>query len=159
MTLTPLAAAWFSIAAPEPESRLVRRMILAPLVMACSACCCWVDLSPWAFWISTGTPAALNACSSSGRSAVSHRTELLVSGSSTATLPALGALFAAPVDAAVDDELSSFEPHAATPNAVALSAAATASARGTFDRDFMCISSWWMCAEHLQAAHKSQDLG
>src|SRR4051795_2632600 len=120
MTLTPLAAAWVSIAAPEPESRLVNRMILAPLVMACSACCCWVDLSPWAFWISTGTPAALNDCSSSGRSAVSQRTELWVSGSSTATLPALAALD--PLDAVLDfdDELS--DPHAATPNAATASA-------------------------------------
>src|SRR3954468_20257545 len=95
MTLTPLALAWVSIAAPDPESRLVSRMIFAPLVMACSACYCWVDLSPWAFWISTGTPADLKACSSSGRSAVSQRTELLVSGSSTATLPTLALLDAA----------------------------------------------------------------
>src|SRR3954453_8693621 len=117
MTLTPLAAAWVSIAAPEPESRLVSRMIFAPLVMACSACCCWVDLSPWAFWISTGTPADLKACSRSGRSAVSHRTELLVSGSRTATLPTLLLLeldAAAPVD--VLELSSSDEPHAATPN-------------------------------------------
>src|SRR3954447_13513721 len=124
MTLTPRALACVSIAAPEPESRLVSRMILAPLVIACSACCCWVDLSPWAFWISTGTPAALNAASSSGRSAVSQRTELLVSGSRTATLPALAPLDAAL--AAVDDPvlllLSSDDPHAATPNVKALRA-------------------------------------
>src|SRR3954462_773679 len=130
MTLTPLAAAWFSIAAPEPESRLVRRMILAPLVMACSACCCWVDLSPWAFWISTGTPADLNACSSSGRSAVSQRTELLVSGSRTATLPTLPLLEADLVDEVPERlELTSDEPHAATPNVRALRAAATAATR------------------------------
>src|SRR3954463_11008589 len=119
MTLTPRALARFSIAAPEPESRFVSRMILAPLVIACSACCCWVDLSPWAFWISTGTPACLNAACSRGRSAVSQRTELLVSGSRTATFPALAA--AGADDFAVDDdELLSSEPQAATPNAVRL---------------------------------------
>src|SRR4051812_22932357 len=129
MTLTPLAAACVSMAAPEPESRLVNRRILAPLVMACSACCCWVDLSPWAFWISTGTPADLNACSSSGRSAVSQRTELLVSGRSTATLPTLALLDAAlPVDDPVL-LLSSDEPHAAAPNVRALRVAATAATR------------------------------
>src|SRR6187551_1065407 len=77
-----------SIAAPEPESRLTSRITFAPLVIACTACCCWVDLSPWAFWMVAGTPAALNACCRSGRSAVSQRTEDFVSGSSTATLSA-----------------------------------------------------------------------
>ncbi len=85
MTLTPRAAAWASIAAPEPESRFVSSRILAPLVMACSAWDCCVVASPWAFWMSNGTPAALNAADSSGRSAVSQRTELSVSGSRTAT--------------------------------------------------------------------------
>src|SRR3954462_5746612 len=89
MTLTPLACAAVSIAAPEPESRFVSRMIFAPLVIACSACCCWVDLSPCAFWIVTGTPADLNACWSNGRSAVSQRTDDFVSGRSTATLSAV----------------------------------------------------------------------
>src|SRR3954464_15659075 len=88
MTFTPWDLAWDSIAAPEPESRLTSRMTLAPLVIACSACCCWVDLSPWAFWIVTGTPAALNADVRSGRSAVSQRTDDFVSGSRTATLSA-----------------------------------------------------------------------
>src|SRR4051812_35773982 len=88
MTLTPWDFALASIAAPEPESRLTSRITFAPLVIACSACCCWVDLSPCAFWMVAGTPAALNACCRSGRSAVSHRTEDFVSGSSTATLSA-----------------------------------------------------------------------
>src|SRR3954447_15640479 len=88
MTFTPWDLAFASIAAPEPESRLTSSRTLAPLVMACSACCCWVDLSPWAFWISTGTPAALNAWVRSGRSAVSQRTEDFVSGRRTATLSA-----------------------------------------------------------------------
>src|SRR6185503_777298 len=92
MTFTPWDFALASIAAPEPESRLTSSRTLAPFVMACSACCCWVDLSPWAFWISTGTPAALKACVRSGRSAVSQRTDDLVSGSSTATLSALALL-------------------------------------------------------------------
>src|SRR3977135_4321530 len=89
MTLTPREAALASIAAPEPESRLTSSRTLAPLVIACSACCCWVDLSPSAFWIVTGTPALPNAALSSGRSAVSQRTDDLESGSSTATLSAL----------------------------------------------------------------------
>src|SRR3954454_17273701 len=88
MTLTPWDFALASIAAPDPESRLTSRITFAPLVIACSACCCCVDLSPWAFWIVTGTPADLNACWSNGRSAVSQRTDDFVSGSSTATLSA-----------------------------------------------------------------------
>ena len=51
MTLTPWDLALASIAAPEPESRLTSSSTFAPFVIACSACCCWVDLSPWAFSI------------------------------------------------------------------------------------------------------------
>src|SRR5690349_21883905 len=87
MTLTLCDAALASMAAPEPESRLTSSSTFAPLVMACSACCCCVDLSPCAFWIWTGTPACWNAFCSSGRSTWSQRTEDCVSGSSTATLP------------------------------------------------------------------------
>src|SRR3954468_14620751 len=124
MTLTPLAAAAFSIAAPEPESRLTSRMIFAPLVIACSACCCCVDLSPCAFWISTGTPALSNACFRSGRSAVSQRTELWVSGSRTATfwLVFFGALLPPPPE--VDDDESLLDPHAVSTRAVIASTAA-----------------------------------
>src|SRR3712207_8606780 len=89
MTLTPCDLALAAIAAPDPESRLVSRITFAPLVIACSACCCWVDLSPSAFWISTGTPALSNACLRNGRSTVSQRTDDFESGSSTATLSAL----------------------------------------------------------------------
>src|SRR3954462_15819439 len=88
MTFTPCDLAFASMAAPEPESRFTSSSTLAPFVIACSACCCWVDLSPWAFWIVTGTPAWSNAALSSGRSAVSQRTDDFVSGSRTATLPA-----------------------------------------------------------------------
>src|SRR5919106_1943829 len=88
MTLTSCDLALAAIAAPEPESRLTSSSTFAPLVMACSACCCWVALSPSAFWISTSTPAASNACCRNGRSTVSQRTDDLESGSSTATLPA-----------------------------------------------------------------------
>src|SRR5215208_460087 len=87
MTLTPWLAACASIAAPEPESRLTSRRTFAPLVIACSACCCWVDLSPSAFWISASTPASSNAFFRNGRSTVSQRTEDFESGSRTATLP------------------------------------------------------------------------
>jgi hypothetical protein len=40
MTFTPWDAAFASIAAPEPESRFVSNRTFAPLVIACSACCC-----------------------------------------------------------------------------------------------------------------------
>src|ERR687898_2198113 len=88
MTATSCDLALAAIAAPEPESRLTSRSTLAPLVIACSACCCWVDLSPSAFWIVASTPAALKASARNGRSTVSQRTDDLESGSSTATLPA-----------------------------------------------------------------------
>src|SRR3954447_4007635 len=87
MTLTPWDLALAPIAAPEPESRLTSRSTLAPLVIACSACCCCVDLSPSAFSIVDSTPAASKACLSSGRSSVSQRTDDFESGSRTATLP------------------------------------------------------------------------
>src|SRR5215207_3077025 len=87
MTLTSCDLALAAIAAPEPESRFTSRSTFAPLVIACSACCCWVDLSPSAFWMVASTPAALKASARNGRSTVSQRTDDLESGSSTATLP------------------------------------------------------------------------
>src|SRR5215213_5810124 len=87
MTLTPCDFAFAAIAAPDPESKLTSMITFAPLVIACSACCCCVDLSPSAFWIVASTPAALNACPRNGRSTVSQRTDDFESGSSTATLP------------------------------------------------------------------------
>src|SRR3954452_10322617 len=87
MTLTPCDLAFAAIAAPEPESRFTSSSTFAPFVIACSACCCCVDLSPSAFWIVDFTPAASNAFLRNGRSTVSHRTDDLESGSSTATLP------------------------------------------------------------------------
>src|SRR3954469_8181847 len=89
MTLTPRDFALAAIAAPEPESRFTSRMTFAPLVMACSACCCCVDLSPSAFWMVASTPASANAFFRNGRSTVSQRTDDFESGSSTATLPGL----------------------------------------------------------------------
>src|SRR3954451_25188756 len=89
MTFTPWLLALAAIAAPEPESRLTSSRTLAPFVIACSACCCWVALSPSAFWISLPMPASSNAFLRNGRSTVSQRTDDLESGSRTATLPAL----------------------------------------------------------------------
>src|SRR3954465_7718347 len=88
MTLTPCDLASAAFAAPEPESRLTSRSTLAPFVIACSACCCCVDLSPSAFSIVDSTPAEPKAWWGSGRPTVSQRTDDLESGSSTATLPA-----------------------------------------------------------------------
>src|ERR671937_3324648 len=102
------------MAAPEPESRFTSRSTFAPFVISCSACCCCVDLSPCALSIVTGTPAALNAACSSGRSNDSQRTDDCVSGSSTPTFSALLPLLEPPL---VDELLSLFEPHAAAPNA------------------------------------------
>ena len=76
MTLTSWDLALAAIAAPEPESRFTSRSTFAPLVIACSACCCWVDLSPSAFWISDSTPAACRtpAAGTAGRPSPSART-------------------------------------------------------------------------------------
>ena len=88
MTLTPWDLAFAAIAAPLPESRFTSSRTFAPFVIACSACCCWADLSPSAFWISDSMLAASKAALRNGRSTVSQRTDDLESGSSTATLPA-----------------------------------------------------------------------
>src|SRR4051794_38961870 len=147
MTLTPRDFALASIAAPEPESRLTSSRTFAPFVMACSACCCWVDLSPWAFWMVTGTPACLNAACRSGRSAVSQRTDDFVSGSSTATLsaevllPPLLLLLLLPLPL-------SLPPHAARPSERAHSALAMARTRREIGERITCSSSVdWTCVE------------
>src|SRR4051794_20915344 len=148
MVFTPCDFAFASIAAPEPESRLTSRITFAPLVIACSACCCWVDLSPWAFWMVAGTPAALNAAVRSGRSAVSQRTEDFVSGSSTATLSAelllpLLLLLLLPPPPPL-----SLPPQAATPNERAHSALARARRRREIGERITCSSSVdWKCVE------------
>src|SRR6476620_4930514 len=139
MTLTPRDLALASMAAPEPESRFTSSRVFAPFVIICSACCCWVDLSPWAFSLVTGPPAILNASCSSGRSKESQRTDDWVSGSSTPTLSSLALL-----DELVEllDELlllSLLEPHAATPNESAHSAVATATTRRDFGERFTVL--------------------
>src|SRR3954447_21585367 len=114
MTLTPREFALASIAAPEPESRLTSSSTLAPLVIICSACCCCVDLSPSALSMIAFTPAASNAFFRSGRSTVSQRTDDLVSGSSTPTVPPdLAAGVDVPDDDDDDDDLSLLDPQAA----------------------------------------------
>src|SRR5262245_49535795 len=133
MTLTPRDFAFAAIAAPEPESRLTSRMTLAPLVIACSACCCCVDLSPSAFWMVASTPAASNACLRNGRSTVSQRTDDLESGRSTATLPGLLPP-PPPLDDAEPPPLSSSPPHAAT-NTMAPSVSATNRSLRALDMD------------------------
>src|SRR5919198_6269449 len=132
MTLTPWDFALAAIAAPEPESRFTSSSTFAPLVIACSACCCCVDLSPSAFWIVASTPAASNACLRNGRSTVSQRTDDLESGRSTATLP--GLLPPPPDDAEPPPLLSSSSPHAAT-NTMAPAVSATSRSRRALDMD------------------------
>src|SRR3954447_2859532 len=123
MTLTPCDLALAAIAAPLPESRLTSSRTLAPLVIACSACCCWADLSPSAFWIVASTPAFWKAALRNGRSTVSQRTEDLESGSSTATLPAEALLLPLSL------ELSSLEPQPAATSASAAAPAPRVSGR------------------------------
>src|SRR4051812_10408739 len=143
MTFTPCDFAFASIAAPEPESRLTSSRTFAPFVMACSACCCWVDLSPCAFWMVAGTPAALNACWSNGRSAVSQRTDDLVSGSSTATLSAELLLLLLLL---LPPPPLSLPPQAATRNERAHNALAMASRRREIGERITCSSSVeWKC--------------
>src|SRR5687767_2501090 len=62
---------------------------VAPFVIIWSARVWKAFLSPWAFWMSDSTPAALNASERNLRSAVSQRTEDLLSGRIT---PILGVL-------------------------------------------------------------------
>src|SRR3954454_277693 len=140
MTLTPCDLAFASMAAPDPESRLTSSRTLAPFVMACSACCCWVDLSPSAFWMVASTPAALNACASSGRSAVSQRSDDFVSGSSTATLSAF-ALELPELLLELLLLLLSLPPQAATPSDSAHNAPANARARREIGERITCSSS------------------
>src|SRR3954470_7278037 len=87
MTFTPCDFAFAAIAAPDPESRFTSSSTFAPFVIACSACCCWADLSPSALVIVDFTPAASNAFLRNGRSTVSQRVDDFESGRSTATLP------------------------------------------------------------------------
>src|SRR5690242_15217693 len=126
MTLTPCDLALAAIAAPEPESRLTSSSTLAPLVIACSACCCWADLSPSALVMVDFTPAASNAFLRNGRSTVSQRTDDLESGSSTATLPE-GFLLLELLELELLELLLSSLPHAATVTASAATAAQSAS--------------------------------
>src|SRR3954469_14523540 len=84
----PWACAFCSTALPDPESRLTIMRTLTPLVIMPSAIVWNVCLSPWAFWMSYSTPAALKASSRYFASAVSHRAEDLVSGRMTPTFAA-----------------------------------------------------------------------
>src|SRR4051794_36946829 len=122
MTLTSWLWAFLMIAAPDPGSRSTSRITFAPFVMAWSAWLAWVAGSPWAFTIVCGTPAAVNAWSRYLRSWVSQRTDDLVSGSSTATLPALLAVVDEPPLLLVLSLLSL--PHPATAKARAAHATA-----------------------------------
>ena len=86
----PATWRWPRSPRPSPSRGSRAGCTFAPLVIACSACCCWVDLSPSAFWIvDRRRRPSSNAFCSSGRSTVSQRTDDFESGSSTATLPAL----------------------------------------------------------------------
>src|SRR3954465_5583031 len=123
MTFTPCDFAFAAIAAPEPESRFTSSSTFAPFVRACSACCCWADLSASASVIVDLTPAASNAFLRNGRSTVSQRFDDFESGSSTATLPEAFLLLLPPPP---PESLLSL-PHAATGTATAAPPAQSAS--------------------------------
>src|SRR3954468_287890 len=89
MTFTPCDFAFAAIAAPEPESRFTSSSTFAPFVIACSACCCWADLSASALVMTDLTPAASNAFFRNGPSTTSQRGDDFESGSSTPTVPPL----------------------------------------------------------------------
>src|SRR5215207_8914497 len=140
MVATPCALALSSTALPVPESRLVIISTLAPLVIIWSAIVWnWV-LSPWAFWMSDSTPAALKAASRSGLSAVSQRAEDLVSGRMT---PILGVLPPPPAAAPLSPLSSSPPPQAARMRVSAATAAITLRNRLRMTRPFRRGSHHW----------------
>src|SRR3954469_9135571 len=87
MVDTPCFFACCSMAAPEALSRLTIARTVTPPVIICWAIVCIFCLSFCAFWMSYLTPAALNAFSRFGRSALSHRGDEAVSGRITPILP------------------------------------------------------------------------
>src|SRR5215211_1526466 len=142
MVATPCDLALSSTALPVPESRLVIISTLAPLVIIWSAIVWnWV-LSPWAFWMSYWTPAALNASSRSGLSAVSQRAEDLVSGRMTPTLGVLP-----PPPPPPPPPLSSSPPQAARMSV----SAATAAIR---PRNLLCMTRPFRRGSHLCRARR-----
>ena len=96
MVATPCEAAFSWIAAPDSESRLTIASTVTPSAIMPSAMVVIFSASPSAFWMSYSTPAASKAASSSGRSAVSQRTEDSVSGRMTPILPAASPLPVSP---------------------------------------------------------------
>src|SRR3954468_7389369 len=122
MTGTPCCLALLITAAALGESRLTISSAFAPPLSIWSAIVANFALSPFAFWMSESTPAALKASPRYLRSAVSQRADDAASGRITPTL----AFFAAGVlvPELPDDDESSL-PHAAVVNA---RAAATANA-------------------------------
>src|SRR4029078_7429683 len=85
MVLMPWAAAFFSTAEPVPLSRVTIMRTLTPSPSMPSAIDWNFVLSPWAFWMSYLTPAALKAASRYGRSLASQRLDDAVSGRMTPT--------------------------------------------------------------------------
>ena len=83
ITSTPASFAESMMAPPEPVSMLVSTITPASAAIACSAWDCWVAASPSAFTMVCSIPASLNALSKYGRSSLSQRGELALSGSRT----------------------------------------------------------------------------
>src|SRR5664280_1458814 len=90
MTFTPAALAFDSIAAPLPESSESTSRTEAPALMSASAWVCMVEALPPAvsIWkLAAGRPAASNAFFRYGASYWTYRVDVVVSGSSTPTMP------------------------------------------------------------------------
>src|SRR4051794_4481049 len=108
----PWSLAFLMTVAADGLSRFTSSSVVAPPLIIWSAMVANFALSPLAFWMSYGIPAALKASPRYLRSAVSQRAEEAASGRITPILP-LGLLVEAVLEVSL---LLSSPPHAATNN-------------------------------------------
>src|SRR3954453_21745278 len=113
MTEMPWSCAFLMTVAADGESRFTISRTLAPLLIIWSAIVANFALSPFAFWMSDSTPAAVKASLRYLRSAVSQRADDAASGRITPTLAFVSAgLLVPPLALPLVDGESSI-PHAA----------------------------------------------
>src|SRR4051794_21617151 len=130
-------------------------MTLAPLVIACSACCCWADLSPSAFVMTGLVPPSESAFWSNGRSTVSQRTDDFESGRSTATV----GLSPPPPPPPLSLLLLSSPPHAARTLMARTAAAARAQRLLRLDTSLSSFFCWLRCASLRLMPPRSRQRG
>src|SRR4051794_16580393 len=134
----PAPLAFLMTAAPESESRLTMSSALTPELIMPSAMLWNLLTSPPAFWMSDWTPAASNACLSSGRSAPSQRAEEAESGRITPTFPLAADVDGeAPPPAAAELEELSEPPQAVRPSRPAALTATSPTKRMRMLRSFL----------------------